>query len=37
MNGEEAMNIIQKSDPFDLVLLDVMMPRMSGYEVCREN
>ena len=34
MNGEEAIQLIEESLPFDLVLLDVMMPRMSGYEVC---
>lgn len=33
-NGEEAMQVIRESKP-DLVLLDVMMPRMDGYEVCQ--
>ena len=33
-NGEEAMQAIRESKP-DLVLLDVMMPRMDGYEVCQ--
>ncbi len=33
-NGEEALRAIDKNR-FDLVLLDVMMPRMSGYEVCQ--
>lgn len=32
-NGEEALHAIRESKP-DLVLLDVMMPRMDGYEVC---
>ena len=33
-NGPEALEIIRK-DPPDLVLLDVMMPKMSGFEVCK--
>ena len=33
-DGPEALDIIAK-DPPDLVLLDVMMPKMSGFEVCR--
>lgn len=32
-NGEIALGIIQ-SNPVDLVLLDIMMPVMDGYEVC---
>ena len=34
-DGLEAIESIQKDRP-DLVLLDVMMPRMSGFEVCRK-
>ncbi|MEZ4851736.1 MAG: response regulator [Bacteroidia bacterium] len=34
MNGDEAIQLIEKENNFDLVLLDVMMPRMSGYQVC---
>ncbi len=33
-NGEEALRRIAEERP-DLILLDVMMPRMSGFEVCR--
>lgn len=33
-NGEEALEKIYK-ETFDLVILDWMMPRMSGIEVCR--
>ncbi|GAA4300739.1 hypothetical protein GCM10023163_22870 [Aestuariibaculum suncheonense] len=32
-SGTEALNLI-KQETFDLVLLDVMMPNLSGYEVC---
>jgi two-component system, sensor histidine kinase ChiS len=33
-NGFEALDIL-KNETVDLVLLDVMMPKMSGYEVCQ--
>ena len=32
-NGEDALEMTRKEQP-DLVLLDVRMPRMSGYKVC---
>ncbi|MCX7710712.1 MAG: diguanylate cyclase, partial [Clostridia bacterium] len=36
-NGEEALKIIQEShcEPFNLIILDIMMPKVSGFEVCR--
>ncbi len=34
-NGQEALDAIKESQP-DLVFLDVMMPKMNGYEVCYE-
>lgn len=32
-DGEEGLEFIQKKRP-DLVFLDIMMPKMNGYEVC---
>lgn len=32
-NGEEAVNLARQEVP-DLVLMDVRMPRMTGYEAC---
>ena len=32
-NGEDALDIIYKYKP-DLILLDIMLPRIDGYEVC---
>ena len=34
-NGEEALRIFQ-SEHVDLVLLDIMMPKLDGWQVCRE-
>jgi signal transduction histidine kinase/class 3 adenylate cyclase/CheY-like chemotaxis protein/sugar phosphate isomerase/epimerase len=35
-NGPEAIDLLNSGEKFDIVLLDVMMPKMSGYEVCRK-
>jgi DNA-binding response OmpR family regulator len=34
-NGADALAAIRKTRP-DLVLLDVMLPEVSGYEICQE-
>lgn len=35
MKGDDALIMIEKESP-DLILLDIMMPEMDGYEVCRK-
>ena len=35
-DGEEAMDIFYEEKDIALILLDVMMPKMDGWEVCRE-
>ena len=35
INGPMALKIAEKQQP-DLILLDIMMPEMDGYEVCRQ-
>jgi putative two-component system response regulator len=34
LDGKTALNLVERERP-DLVLLDIMMPEMDGYEVCR--
>ena len=34
-NGEDALKAVDEFGP-DLILLDVMMPRVSGYDVCQK-
>lgn len=33
-NGEEAVEFARKENP-DMILMDVRMPRMTGYDACR--
>lgn len=34
-DGQQALQLVEHEGPFDLILLDIMMPSISGYEVCK--
>ncbi|MBW1852097.1 MAG: PAS domain S-box protein, partial [Deltaproteobacteria bacterium] len=34
-NGADALQVATSQDPPDLILLDIIMPEMDGYEVCK--
>ena len=35
MNGEEAVDIVKKNKEIDIILMDIRMPKMDGYEATR--
>ncbi|MDT8976504.1 response regulator transcription factor [Paenibacillus sp. chi10] len=35
-NGEDAWKYVAEGRPFDMVILDIMMPKLDGWELCRK-
>jgi two-component system sensor histidine kinase/response regulator len=36
LNGQKALNLLRSQEPPALVMLDIMIPEMDGYEVCKQ-
>lgn len=36
VDGMDAVNIVAKTDDIDVIIMDVMMPRLDGFSACKE-
>lgn len=35
-NGEEAIDLVKKHNNIDLIIMDIMMPKLDGFSACKE-